>query len=56
MSLIEALLLLLVVSRILGEVTERLGQPAMIGEIAVGVLLGPSLTRLIDGDGARLCR
>ena len=47
MSLIEALLLLLVVSRILGEVTERFGQPAMIGEIAAGVLLGPSVTGLI---------
>jgi Kef-type K+ transport system membrane component KefB len=47
MSLIEALLLLLVLSRILGEITERFGQPAMIGEIAAGVLLGPSVTGLI---------
>lgn len=47
MTLIEALLLLLIVSRVLGELVERLGQPAMIGEIAAGVLLGPSAFALI---------
>lgn len=47
MTLIEALLLLLIVSRVLGELVERLGQPAMIGEIAAGVLLGPSALALI---------
>ncbi len=47
MPLIEALLLLLVVSRVLGEVVERMGQPAMIGEIAAGVLLGPSVLGMI---------
>lgn len=47
MTLIEALLLLLIVSRVLGEVVERLGQPAMIGEIAAGVLLGPSALAVV---------
>lgn len=47
MTLIEALLLLLIVSRVIGELVERLGQPAMIGEIAAGVLLGPSVLALI---------
>lgn len=47
MTLIEALLLLLILSRVIGEVVERLGQPAMIGEIAAGVLLGPSALALI---------
>lgn len=47
MTLIEALLLLLIVSRMIGELVERLGQPAMIGEIAAGVLLGPSALALI---------
>lgn len=42
MTLIEALLLLLVLSRVLGEMFARIGQPAMIGEIAAGILLGPS--------------
>jgi Kef-type K+ transport system membrane component KefB len=41
--LIEALLLLLLLSRTLGEISERLGQPAMLGEIASGVILGPSV-------------
>lgn len=47
MPLIEALLLLLVVSRVLGEVVERFGQPAMLGEILAGVALGPSVLRLV---------
>jgi Kef-type K+ transport system membrane component KefB len=37
------LLILLVLARVLGEVMERLKQPAMIGEILAGVILGPSL-------------
>lgn len=48
MPLIEALLLLLIVSRVIGEIVERLGQPAMIGEVAAGVLLGPSVFNLIQ--------
>jgi Kef-type K+ transport system membrane component KefB len=47
MPLIEALLLLLVASRVLGEITGRLGQPAMIGEILAGVLLGPSVLNFV---------
>jgi Kef-type K+ transport system membrane component KefB len=42
MPLIESLLLLLVLSRVLGEVAGRFGQPTMLGEIAAGILLGPS--------------
>ena len=47
MPLIEAILLLLVAARLGGEVAERMGQPAMIGEILAGVLLGPSVLDLI---------
>lgn len=47
MPLIESLLLLLVLSRVLGEIVTRFGQPAMIGEIAAGVLLGPSVLRYV---------
>ena len=43
MSLIEALLLLLVLSRVLGELAARFSQPSMVGEILAGILLGPSL-------------
>ena len=48
MPLIESLLLLLIVSRIAGEIAERYGQPAMLGEIAAGVLVGPSLLNYLQ--------
>jgi Kef-type K+ transport system membrane component KefB len=41
------LLILLVVARIFGEIFERFKQPAMIGEIIAGIMLGPSLLNLI---------
>ncbi|MDX1908926.1 MAG: cation:proton antiporter [Bacteroidia bacterium] len=41
------LLILLVAARISGELFERLRQPAMIGEIIAGIILGPSLLNLI---------
>lgn len=47
MPLIEALLLLLLLSRTIGEVFEHYGQPAMLGEITAGVLLGPSLLGVV---------
>lgn len=42
MPLIESLLLLLVLSRVLGEIAGRFGMPTMLGEIGAGILLGPS--------------
>lgn len=42
-----ALLLLLVLARFFGELFERMGQPAMIGEIIAGVILGPSVLNFI---------
>ncbi len=47
MPLIEALLLLLLLSRTIGEISEYYGQPAMIGEILAGVLLGPSILGVV---------
>ena len=47
MSLIEALLILLFLSRILGEIAERYGQSAMLAEILAGVLVGPSLLNYV---------
>lgn len=41
------LLILLVAARIFGEIFERFRQPAMIGEIIAGIILGPSLLNLI---------
>jgi Kef-type K+ transport system membrane component KefB len=47
MPLFTTLLLLLILARVAGEAAERLGQPAMIGEILAGVLLGPSVLGLV---------
>jgi Kef-type K+ transport system membrane component KefB len=41
------LLILLVAARILGEIFERFKQPAMIGEIIAGIILGPSIFNII---------
>jgi Kef-type K+ transport system membrane component KefB/nucleotide-binding universal stress UspA family protein len=50
LRLLLDLVLLLVVARALGEMARRLGQPQVIGELAAGVLLGPSLLgRLAPG-------
>ncbi len=41
------LLLLLLVARVLGEAFERLNQPAIIGEVLAGFILGPSLLNVV---------
>lgn len=43
LPLMVAILLLLALARALGELVERWGQPAMLGEILAGLILGPSL-------------
>jgi Kef-type K+ transport system membrane component KefB len=53
MSLILSILLLLVVSRIAAEISERAGQPAMIGELLAGVIVGPSVLNVVH-DSAEL--
>src|SRR5919198_1027579 len=47
MPLVLMLLLLLLASRVGGEIMERLGQLAMIGEILAGIVLGPSVLGII---------
>src|SRR5947207_6268145 len=42
-SFIAKIVLLLVVGRGLGELFERFGQPAVMGQLIGGILLGPSL-------------
>ncbi|MDF0533949.1 cation:proton antiporter [Shewanella sp. A32] len=42
-DLLIALFLILLLSRLLGEGCQRLGWPVVVGEIAAGVILGPSL-------------
>ena len=41
------ILILLVVARLFGEIMERFNQPAMIGEILAGVVLGPALLNFV---------
>ena len=48
MPFIEALLLLLLLSRTFGEIAEHYGQPAMLGEIVAGVVLGPSVFGVVQ--------
>lgn len=40
MTIIYILLVLLIVTRIFGEISERLGQPALLGELLSGICLG----------------
>jgi len=40
---IAQIVLLLLVGRLLGEVMQRIGQPAVIGQLIAGVVLGPSV-------------
>ncbi|MBL7137331.1 MAG: cation:proton antiporter [Bacteroidales bacterium] len=47
LPLIVTLLLLLLSARVLGELFERIGSPAMVGEVLAGVILGPSLINLV---------
>lgn len=41
--LIIQISVLLLAARVLGEVAQRLGQPAVVGELLAGIILGPSL-------------
>jgi len=45
--LVVLLLILLLSARVMGELLERIGQPAMIGEVLAGVILGPTLLGLV---------
>lgn len=52
LQLVVQVALLLAAARLLGGLTQRLGQPSVVGEILAGVLLGPSLlSGLIPGLG-----
>jgi Kef-type K+ transport system membrane component KefB len=50
MDILLAILAILVLAKVLGELVERVGYPALIGEIAAGVILGPSLLNLVAHD------
>ena len=45
-----ALLIILVAARVLGALMQKIGQPAVIGELAAGLLLGPSVLGKLAPD------
>ena len=47
-ELLLALIAIFVAAKAFGEIAERLGQPAVLGELAGGVLIGVSGLRLVD--------
>ena len=40
---IAQIVLLLLVARLLGEIMQRIGQPALMGQLIAGIVLGPSV-------------
>jgi Kef-type K+ transport system membrane component KefB len=42
------LAVILVAAKVLGELAERVGQPAVVGELLAGVILGPSVLGFVD--------
>jgi Kef-type K+ transport system membrane component KefB len=46
-----ALSVILVAAKLLGEVAERIGQPAVLGELVAGVLLGGSVLGVVPAHG-----
>jgi len=47
-DLLLALIAIFVAAKVFGEIAERLGQPAVLGELAGGVLIGVSGLHLVD--------
>jgi Kef-type K+ transport system membrane component KefB len=45
------ILVVLIAAKIGGEIAERLGQPAVLGELALGVVVGPSLLGFLHPSG-----
>ena len=52
------LAVILAAAKLLGEAAERIGQPAVLGELLAGVLLGGSVFGVVpmDGPGADVIR
>jgi Kef-type K+ transport system membrane component KefB len=52
MPLLTSILVLLVAARLLGQLMVRLKQPALVGEIFAGILLGPAILKWIEPNKA----
>ena len=51
-TLLVSLAAILLAAKLLGDLAERIGQPAVLGELVAGVLLGQTLFGIIPADGA----
>ena len=47
-SLLAALVAIFIATKVLGEIAQRLGQPAVLGELVAGVLLGGSALGIVN--------
>lgn len=47
-AVLIALVMILITTKLLGELAQRIGQPAVLGELIAGVLLGASVLGLVD--------
>lgn len=52
MPLLTSFLLLLLSSRLLGNLSQRLGQPDIVGEMLAGILFGPAVFNLVHPNAA----
>jgi Kef-type K+ transport system membrane component KefB len=49
-EILRHILIVLIAAKVAAEVAERIGVPAVVGEILAGVLLGPSVLNAVGGD------
>src|SRR5262245_31930666 len=54
-SVLTDILVVLVAAKVAAEIAERIGVPAVVGEIVAGILVGPSLLHLV-GDNDEVLR
>ena len=52
MQILTSLLTLIVLARLLGHLFARWGQPALVGEMVAGIILGPAVLGLVEPNAA----
>jgi len=52
MQILTSLLTLIVLARVLGHLFVRWGQPAIVGEMVAGIILGPAILGLVEPNAA----
>jgi Kef-type K+ transport system membrane component KefB len=48
MEIILQLLIILIASKIAGSISVKLGQPAVLGKLLIGILIGPTVLGLVS--------